>query len=90
MSNFTASRITVALTLCLLLLRGFSVDAAGRISGDCHYLFQCEVDLTCNADCKSHGYSRGLCKIRGFPSSKVDPELIHIDYEQPGDCCCLV
>ncbi|KAI3945122.1 hypothetical protein MKW92_007702 [Papaver armeniacum] len=77
-SNFSASKLVVALALCMLLSGGFSVEAAGRIN-----------DYDCTGPCKSHGYSRGSCQIRIFPSSKVDPKTIHVDYDMPGKCCCL-
>ncbi|MCL7043429.1 hypothetical protein MKW94_005015 [Papaver nudicaule] len=119
MSNFGASKMVVALALCLLLMGGFSVEAAGRINdyifffvrcthknfvfttratngrcscdyaGNCvHSAGQCLGDLDCTDQCKAQGYSRGSCKIRRFPSSKLDQE-IGVDYEEPGDCCCL-
>ncbi|KAI3996111.1 hypothetical protein MKX01_018180 [Papaver californicum] len=90
MSNLTATKMVVALALCLLLLGGFSVEAAGRVNDNCHYSGQCIGDIDCTEHCRSQGYSRGSCKIRVInPSSKVDLEVIDVDYNQPGDCCCL-
>ncbi|KAI3945123.1 hypothetical protein MKW92_007703 [Papaver armeniacum] len=79
MSSFNASKMIVALALCLLLLGGFSVGGARTINADCHYY----------SDCTRH------CRVRIarlFPwivSSKVDQETIHVDYDMPGDYCCL-
>ncbi|RZC91202.1 hypothetical protein C5167_027263 [Papaver somniferum] len=86
--NFSTSKLVVALALCMLLLGGFSVEAAGRINEVCRY-GQCLEDYDCTGPCKSHGYSRGSCQIRIFPSSKIDPKTIHVDYDMPGKCCCL-
>ncbi|KAI3945120.1 hypothetical protein MKW92_007700 [Papaver armeniacum] len=88
MSNFNASKMVVALALCLLLLGVFSVEGA-RIDAACHYSGQCVGDIDCTEHCGSQGYSRGSCKIRVVPSSKVDQEIIHVDYDMPGNCCCL-
>ncbi|KAI3901328.1 hypothetical protein MKW92_024643 [Papaver armeniacum] len=89
MSSFTVNKMVMALALCMLLLGGFSFEAAGRISDDCHYSGQCVGDIDCTEHCTPQGYSHGSCKIRVFPSSTADPEIIHADYNMPGDCCCL-
>ncbi|KAI3839533.1 hypothetical protein MKX03_024817 [Papaver bracteatum] len=86
-SYLSASKVVVALALCILLLGGFSVEAAGRIN--CCQYGQCLEDYDSTGPCKSHGYSHGSCEIRIFPSSKVDPKTIHVDYDMPGKCCCL-
>ncbi|MCL7038945.1 hypothetical protein MKW94_012398 [Papaver nudicaule] len=83
--------MVVALALCLLLLGGFSVDAAGRINGNCvHSTGKCLGDLDCSSQCRDQGYSSGSCTVKRSPSSKLDKEIrVNFDYQVPGDCCCL-
>ncbi|MCL7024861.1 hypothetical protein MKW94_007871 [Papaver nudicaule] len=85
MSNFTFSKMVVALALCSLLLGGFSVEAGGRINDNCWWLGECQSNEECNGACTTRGWSRGLCKNRIFPSSETNRDY----HPTIGDCCCL-
>ncbi|RZC91203.1 hypothetical protein C5167_027266 [Papaver somniferum] len=88
MSGLTASKMIMALALCLLLMSVLSVEAAGRINADCHKAGKCIDDGDCTRPCSYQGFSHGSCKILDLPSSKLHPKIIGVDYDMPGTCCC--
>ncbi|KAI3930507.1 hypothetical protein MKW98_022156 [Papaver atlanticum] len=71
----SSMKLVVALILSLLILGGFSAEAAGRINAAtlavtadkerrCVYQHKrCESTQECDSRCKSLGYPRGVCFI---------------------------
>ncbi|MCL7048847.1 hypothetical protein MKW94_002560 [Papaver nudicaule] len=89
MSNITASKMVVALALCLFLLGGCFVEATEKNDDVCHWIGECKNYGDCNATCTSHGYARAKCKNKIFPSSKTNAAVIHATVRDPGYCCCM-